>query len=318
MPTRTRTRLAVEADRRNREQCARLGAELHAGRTSRRLTQQALGERVGLGRQTIGRAERGVGGGLTLDAWQRIGLAIKRPLVVTLQRDTTGETADAGHLAMQELVLRIGRAAGYTSRFELPTRPAEAWRSADVGLLDDVGRRLVLVECWNTIGDLGAAARSSDRKRADADAMATGRWGDEPAEVGVVWVVRATHRNRALAARYPEVFAARFPGSSRGWLAALASGARPPPDPGLVWCDTGASRLFAWRRAGGADDDHGGTRPEPGRSGRPGGTRSEPGRSGGSARARSPADPAVPHVRVPDGGPDGGIRTSGGSAGRWP
>jgi transcriptional regulator with XRE-family HTH domain len=255
MSARVRTRLAVEAERRNREQCARVGGELRAGRAAKRLTQQALGDRVGLGRQTIGRAERGLGGGLSLDAWQRIGLAVDRPLAVTLQRATTGETADAGHLAMQELVLRLGRSAGYAARFELPTRPAEPWRSADVGLLDDARRLLVLVECWNTIGDVGAAARSSERKRADAEALAAARWGVAPAGVALVWVVRATARDRALVGRYPEVFAARFPGSSTGWAQALVGGARPPQAAGLVWCDVAATRLFAWRRPSGTTRD---------------------------------------------------------------
>ncbi len=136
MPTRIRTSLAVDAERRTREQCARLGGEVKAGRISKRLTQQQLGARVGLARQSISRAERGHGAGLTLDAWQRIGLAVDRPLVVMLQRNVAGETSDAGHLAMQELALRLGRAAGYGLSFELATRPSEPWRSADVGLED--------------------------------------------------------------------------------------------------------------------------------------------------------------------------------------
>ena len=207
-----------------REQCARLGGEVKAGRISKRLTQQQLGARVGLARQSISRAERGHGAGLTLDAWQRIGLAVDRPLVVMLQRSIAGETSDAGHLAMQELALRLGRAAGYGLSFELATRPGEPWRSADVGLEDPAGRRLILVECWNTIGDVGAASRSSDRKRAEAEALATARWGDRAGGVGAVWLMRATARNRALVARYPEVFAARFPGSSAGWVRALDRG----------------------------------------------------------------------------------------------
>jgi len=239
MPTRIRTQLAVDAERRNLEQLARVGGEVRDGRRRKRLTQEQLGNRVGLGQATISRVERGHGGGLTMDAWQRIGLAIDRPLAVTLRRDTTGETADAGHLAIQELVLRLGRAAGYAASFELPTRPAEPWRSADVGLRNDTRRRLVLAECWNTIGDIGAAARSSERKRTDAEALAIARWGEGPASVGIVWVVRATARNRALVARYPEIFATRFPGSSRGWVEALTRGTAPPVEPGLTWCDHG-------------------------------------------------------------------------------
>jgi transcriptional regulator with XRE-family HTH domain len=247
VPTRSRTRLAVDAERRALEQCARLGTEVRAGRRSKRLTQHQLGERVGLGRQSISLAERGRGAGLTLEAWQRIGLALERPLPVTLRATTTGETADSGHLAMQELVLRLGRAAGYTRHFELATRPSEPWRSTDVGLEDATRRRLILVECWNSIGDIGAAARASDRKRAQAQALALVRWGGTGL-VGVVWLVRATARNRALVARYPEVFAARFPGSSAAWVRALTGGEAPPEGPGLAWCDVAATRLFAWRR----------------------------------------------------------------------
>lgn len=251
MPTRTRTELAVEATRRNLEQLARLGGDIGSARRRKQITQAKLGERVGLSQATVSRMERGHGGGLTMDAWQRIGLAVDRPLVATLQRDVAGETADAGHLAIQELVLRHGNAAGYTSFFELPTRPAEPWRSADVGLRDGAARRLILVECWNTVGDLGAAIRSSERKRADAEALAAASWGDEPATVGMVWVVRASAANRALVARYPQIFAARFPGSSAGWVRALIEGAPPPSEPGLVWCDIAATRILAWRRRAG-------------------------------------------------------------------
>ena len=182
-----------------------------------------------------------------MDAWQRLALAVGRPLVVTLQQDVAGDTLDAGHLAMQELVLRVGRGAGYTGTFELTTRAAEAWRSADVGLADPRHRRLIHVECWNTIGDIGAAVRSSNRKRAELADLAIAR-GGEDATVGLVWVVRASSRNRALVARYPEVFARAFPGSSRAWLAALSDGATPPADAGLVWSDVPATRLYAWRR----------------------------------------------------------------------
>ena len=244
-----RAELAAEAARRNREALARLGAEARASRHRRRMTLAQLAARVAIHPTTVGRAERGHGGHLSMDTWQRIGLALDRPLIVSLARGTEDEPADAGHLPIQELVLRLARATGRTRTFELPTRPSDPTASVDVGLGDGRHRTLILVECWNSLGDIGSAARSTSRKVAEADQLAAARGGDGRAyRVVSVWVVRATRRNRALVARYPEVFAVRFPGSSVGWARALTLGDAPPDAPGLVWCDVGATRLFGWRR----------------------------------------------------------------------
>ena len=240
--------MAAEAARRNREQLARLGAQVRASRKRLRGTQQQLGAGVGLARSTIGAIERGHGGSHTLDTWQRLAVALDRPLIVEFARDTRSQPADAGHLLIQELVLRLGRAAGYRTTFELAMRPSDPSRSSDVGLRDDLRRRLILIECWNTIGDIGASAGSSTRKLAEAAQLAIAYGGDRPHVVAGCWVVRATVPNRALVARYPEVFGARFPGTSVGWLDALTVGASAPADPGLVWCDVAGTRLFAWRR----------------------------------------------------------------------
>ena len=172
MVKRKRHELAAEAARRNREVLARLGAEVRESRLRRRMTQAQLGERISLARSTVGAIERGLGGGHTLDAWQRIGLALDRPLRIELSRDAREEPADAGHLAIQELVMRVGRGAGFQRTFELPTRPANPTHATDVGLRDDRGRRLILVECWNSIGDVGAAVRSTNRKRVEAEGLA--------------------------------------------------------------------------------------------------------------------------------------------------
>lgn len=205
-----------------------------------------MAQRAGVGRLVIGRAERAVGP-LDLETLERISIALGVPLILDLGRDLLEDVADAGHLAMQELVLRVTRMAGFDVRFELPTRPAEPWRSIDVAVASEARRLAIEIECWNTISDVGAASRSTARKQAELEAIALARWGPD-ARVRSVWVVRATARNQALAARYPEVFAARFPGSSKAWLKALTTGSEPPEESGLVWSDVGATRLFAWRR----------------------------------------------------------------------
>jgi transcriptional regulator with XRE-family HTH domain len=237
--------LAPEARRKNMEQLARLGADVRTSRLRRRLTQARLAARVGLAQSTISEVERGQGGSHTADALQRIAIALDRSLRIEFARDPIEEPLDAGHLSIQELVLRIARPARYTRRFELVTRPSDPSRSADVGLIDERLRRLILVECINTLTDFGAAVRAAHRKRAEAEDLATARGGGY--HVGVCWVVRDVRRNRELVARYPEIFATQFPGSSLGWLRALTQGGPPPDEMGLIWTDAAATRLFARR-----------------------------------------------------------------------
>src|SRR4051794_20412927 len=122
MPTRIRTRLALDAERANQEQLLRAGRAVREARLRRRMTQRALGAAVGISQAAVSRLECGQGGGLTLDLWQRIAIALRIALRVSFQRDPLGETVDAGHLAMQELTLRLGRRAGYAGTAELPTK----------------------------------------------------------------------------------------------------------------------------------------------------------------------------------------------------
>lgn len=241
-----RPAIAAEAERRVGERRARLGGQVRTLRTRRRWSQDRLGERAGVGRLVVSRIERGIGA-FELETLERLGLALDVPLTVEFGRDPREQVTDAGHLAMQELLLRTGRHAGYHGQFELSTKALEPWRSIDVGLFDERRRLAICVECWNLIGDIGAAARSSARKAAELEDMWSARWGDG-SRVGLVWVVRASRRNRALVEQYPEVFRRRFPGSSRRWLRALTEGAEIPGEPGLIWCDVKATRLFHWRQ----------------------------------------------------------------------
>ena len=112
MPGVRRSKLAIEATRRNQEQRARVGGEIRVMRERRGWTRIELARRAGIGRMVESRIERGVGG-MDLDALQRIAVALDRPLLVSFGRDLVEGPADAGHLAMLELVLRLARAAGY-------------------------------------------------------------------------------------------------------------------------------------------------------------------------------------------------------------
>jgi transcriptional regulator with XRE-family HTH domain len=254
--TRRRDAETVALDHRVAATLAALGASIRSARRRRRLRQADVAARVGVSRSTISRVELGRGSGLPIGAWLAIADAVGLPLRFDIGRDPLREPIDAGHLAIEELLLRLGRLAGRRGGFEMPIggldqrRPGGAVGWIDVLERDDRHGCLIVSEAWNTIEDIGAAARSFARKLAAAAEAGIAIGGERPYSAHGVWVVRATERNRALVARYPEAFASRFPGSSRAWVEALERGARPPAEPGLVWCDVRATRVFAWRRRG--------------------------------------------------------------------
>jgi transcriptional regulator with XRE-family HTH domain len=227
---------------------SREGEKIRRARRRRGWRQVDLAQRLGLVQPTISRLERGDGGTLSLEVWQQVASALGLNLELAIGRDPFEEPEDAGHLAIQELALRLGREIGCRRTFELPTKPSNPNLSTDVGLTDDANRRLIQVECVNTFGNINAAIRSSDRKRAEAEALAISVGHGEPFAVHQVWIVRSSRRNRLLLARYPEMFAVRFTASSHKWVEALTIGTPPPEEPGLVWCDLSARRIFEWRR----------------------------------------------------------------------
>lgn len=214
------------------------------------MEQTTLARRVGISQARLADIEAGRGGGAPLELWLAIAGVLGRYLRFEFARDPQQELADAGHLDIQELLLRVGRAGGWERLFEARSRDYGSDLSVDVKLVDRKACRLVIGECWNTFGDLGKATRSGERKlqHADEQAVAVAAEG-EPYQVGLVWIVRDTKANRALVARYPQIFEARFPGSSAQWVKALTElGVPLPTEPGLVWCDLRATRLFARRK----------------------------------------------------------------------
>lgn len=229
---------------------ASLGRELRSSRVRRHLLQQSLAERVGISQALLSKMEAGKAIGTAPELWFALAAALDRHLKFEFARDPRSELVDAGHADIQEMLLRLTKPAGWRGGFELRTRAADPSRSIDVPLLDRVGHRIVIGECWNTFGDLGTAGRSSRQKQTMSSEVAVALGGDDgPYDVGLVWIVRDTRRNRELVSRYEHIFEALLPGSSSAWVKALTvAGAPLPREAGLVWCDVRATRLFARRR----------------------------------------------------------------------
>jgi len=233
------------------EAAVKAGAQVKASRLRRRMMQKTLAGRVGISQARLSEIEAGRGAGTPPEVWFALGEALGRYLRFEFARDAQAELADAGHLSIQELVIRVTKPGGWETEFEARSR-SDSGQSVDVRLFDRRRRRLAIVECWNTFGDLGQASRSSDQKMRDAEDRAVAVAGEgKPFAVGLCWVVRDTRANRALVAKYEHIFAARFPGSSAAWVKALINGGPMPSEPGRVWCDVRTTRLFAHRRVRG-------------------------------------------------------------------
>jgi transcriptional regulator with XRE-family HTH domain len=252
MARRTRTQERITGAREASAIAATLGGVVRSARKARRWTLTALARRVGLSPARLSEIERGLGARAPLETWISIGVALERPLAMAFSRPMASPIGarDAGHLQIQEHVLGLARATGRPGTFELPTRPDDPSRSTDVGIRDPRHQARVLIECWNTFGDLGAAIRATRRNEHEA----TATWPDD--RIAVVWVVRATAANRALLAQYPHIVDAALPGSSRAWVRALTAGGPPPIESGIVWFDPATDRLMERRSR-----DHPGGRP---------------------------------------------------------
>jgi transcriptional regulator with XRE-family HTH domain len=187
---------------------ANLARDLAMTRKRRRWTQDRLADVVGVSQTEISYLERGFGWRTSIETWVAIGIALGRPIAVGFGRDIVEPLNDAGHLAAQELVVRLAAGAGWRAAFEAPIDATARGLTSD--LRCDRDGATVLVEIWNRVDDLGAATRSSDRKLAAAQRA-------HPRTL-CVWLLVDTTANRRIVRRYPALLRARFPGSSAAWV----------------------------------------------------------------------------------------------------
>lgn len=234
---------------------------LKDSRLQPRVTQKHAAGKAGISQSAWSRLELG-DPRASVTTWGRAAVAVGGSLEAYIRRaSAAGQPRDAVHLRHQELIIRIATAGGWQALPEEPIdRDARTSRGADVllrRLYSRPGRantperaEYALVEIWDWFDDVGAPIRAWTSRLAAVDRYAVARMrGDESLpRTGGCWVVRATHRNRALVHDHGHFFHARFPGSSQAWLRALSDRtAEMPIEPALVWVSVKGDRLFPAR-----------------------------------------------------------------------
>ncbi len=242
----------------------RLGVALREARLAGGLTQRQLAIRGGLSQARVSEIERGAGSAVGLETWCVLAAAAGESLVAFLEHAPGADRPrDIEHVRRQSALVDIARGGGWTALPELALdHGAIRSRSVDVALLRRQRREAVVVEVWDWFDDVGAALRGLDGKVAALDLRLTGDSGPSPERdrwrSRGVFVVRETRRNRALVDELRPLFAARFPGSSVGWLRSITeAGHAMPSGDGLLWSDANG-RLIASRLGGRARHDRDG------------------------------------------------------------
>ena len=255
MTRRARARVAPVADRHAADLAARLGKALREARVRAGLTQAAAARRAGVSQGTWSRLENDRDPGYTVATWDRAAHATGTVLNAYLPETTAADRPrDAVHLKGQELIIRTALPGGWGSLpEELIDREARTSSAADVLLHRRVPQRAAeyaLAEVIDWFDDVGAPMREWQRRLDAVERYAISRMrpDDELPRTSGCWIVRATRRNRELIGEHRNLFRARFPGSGRAWLAALADTDVPmPTQPALLWVTVSGDRLYATR-----------------------------------------------------------------------
>jgi transcriptional regulator with XRE-family HTH domain len=229
----------------------RLGTGLRESRLRAGLRQVDVAERARLSQPFISHLELGRGTDTSIETWAIVAAVLGEQLAAFLERAPgADQPRDLEHLRRQRLVIDLAARGGWQAQPELAIdKPAVRSRAIDVVLIRPARREAIAVEVWDLLTDVGAARRSLDGKVATLGRRLMPV--DESIALWTVrglWVVRGTHRNRALLAEFDTLFAARFPARSGDRLRTLTnSSIAIPSQDGLCWTDARATRLISWR-----------------------------------------------------------------------
>ncbi|HEY8437902.1 MAG TPA: helix-turn-helix transcriptional regulator [Candidatus Limnocylindrales bacterium] len=251
MPDRSRRRagsVRVLGRRRSTYLAHRLGIGLRESRVALAMTQAAASDRAGISQGFWSALEHGRGSAASLETLAACAAAVGTQLAAFVEATPGADLPrDIAHLRGQAAILRFAAPGGWigSPEADIDVRSRRS-RAIDVRLDRRDGREIAVVELVDLLADGGDALRGlSDKVRAV-------RHANPRAAVSGLLALRATARNRALAAELSSLLEARFPAPSAAWIAALTRpGAPVPSTDGFVWARTDGSALFAARRRAG-------------------------------------------------------------------
>jgi transcriptional regulator with XRE-family HTH domain len=227
----------------------RLGMALKEARLLTATTQHEVAHRAGLSQARLSELERGDGSTASLETWSLLVAAAGEQIVAFLEHAPGADRPrDMEHLRRQNAVVNIARNGGWTA---LPSSRSIRRRS-DRGLLMSLssgGSRTKRLSSRSGTGSMMSAPASADSMRSRTPWLLVSPQALRTAGCGASEVCSSCAGRAAIGAsstscaafRGP-LFAARFPGSSVGWLRAFGepTHAMPAAD-GLLWTDrTGA------------------------------------------------------------------------------
>jgi transcriptional regulator with XRE-family HTH domain len=208
---------------------------LPALRLRKGLSQQALGERVGVSRELISRAERGAVSGMTLGRIDRIAGALGASVHVMIrwQGEQLDRLMDATHAALQQAVASLLTSLGWEVRVEISFN-----HFGDRGRIDLVAyqpsvRILLIIEIKSALGDIQDTLGRLDVKVRLARQVARDLcWSDVVAVVPALVIGDSRLARRTVGAH--DALFARYSVRGRTALAWLRRPVQPIPT-GLLW-----------------------------------------------------------------------------------
>jgi transcriptional regulator with XRE-family HTH domain len=227
-------------------------------RWQHRWRQADLGQRAGLSRDAVSRAERRQLDGITIGTLDRLATALDASLVIELrwQGAALERLEDRAHARLQNAAAARLGAAGWLTQAEVSFNHYGDRGSCDLVALHPATRTVLIVEVKSRIGNLQETLHRLDVKaRVGRVVAAELRW-PEPAHVARALVVPDDRTARRVIRQHPALFGA-FSLQGRGALAWLQM---PSGQPGLIWFErpadsdqrrtTSARRVRSERAAG--------------------------------------------------------------------